>query len=99
MPQDWTGPLPDNWDEMPPIIRLKPRGGGVRRLHDAFGRCRRASCRSNWRSGPFSASSPARQRSSPKPTDRAARDGMQLPDELVDRIRYVFAAPGETDPA
>jgi hypothetical protein len=24
---------------------------------------------------------------------------MQLPDELVDRIRYVFAAPGETDPA
>ena len=22
-----------------------------------------------------------------------------LPDELVDRIRYVFVAPGETDPA
>ena len=30
---------------------------------------------------------------------RAARDGMQLPVELVDRIRYVFAAAGETDPA
>ena len=32
-------------------------------------------------------------------TDRAARDAMQLPAELVDRIRYVFAAPGDTDPA
>jgi hypothetical protein len=32
-------------------------------------------------------------------TDRAARDAMRLPEELVDRIRYVFAAPGETDPA
>jgi hypothetical protein len=30
---------------------------------------------------------------------RAARDSMRLPVELVDRIRYVFAAPGETDPA
>ena len=32
-------------------------------------------------------------------TGRAVRDAMQLPDELVDRIRYVFAAPGDTDPA
>jgi hypothetical protein len=24
---------------------------------------------------------------------------MRVPDELVDRIRYVFASPGETDPA
>jgi hypothetical protein len=31
--------------------------------------------------------------------NRAMRDGMQLPVELVDRIRYVFATPGETDPA
>jgi hypothetical protein len=30
---------------------------------------------------------------------RAARDSMKLPAELVDRIRHVFAAPGETDPA
>ena len=30
---------------------------------------------------------------------RAQRDGMRLPAELVDRIRYVFVAPGETDPA
>ena len=32
-------------------------------------------------------------------TDRASRDAMPLPRELVDRIRYVFATPGETDPA
>jgi hypothetical protein len=32
-------------------------------------------------------------------TGRAARDAMQLPAELVDRIRYVFTAPGDTDPA
>jgi hypothetical protein len=32
-------------------------------------------------------------------TDRAMRDAMRPPDELVDRIRYVFAAPGDTDPA
>jgi len=32
-------------------------------------------------------------------TGRAVRDAMKLPDELVDRIRYVFAAPGDTDPA
>ena len=32
-------------------------------------------------------------------TDRGARDAMKLPDEIVDRIRYVFATPGDTDPA
>jgi hypothetical protein len=32
-------------------------------------------------------------------TNRASRDAMPLPDELVDRIRYVFATPGATDPA
>jgi hypothetical protein len=31
--------------------------------------------------------------------ERAGRDAMQLPAELVDRIRYVFALPGDTDPA
>ena len=37
-PQDWTDPrFPDSWDDLPAGHPAQAQGGGVRRLHDAFG--------------------------------------------------------------
>jgi hypothetical protein len=98
-PQDWTDPgFPDNWDDLPPVIRLKPNAAAFAAyttlsvLSPRFLPVELAvrtilsqfACDSNV----FA-----------EATDRAMRDAMQPPDELVDRIRYVFAAPGDTDPA
>ena len=98
-PQDWTDPrFPDSWDDLPPVIRLKPKAAAFAAyttlsvLSPRFLPVELAvrtilsqfACDSNI----FA-----------EATDRAARDAMQLPAELVDRIRYVFAAPGDTDPA
>jgi hypothetical protein len=98
-PQDWTDPcFPDNWDELPPVIRLRPGAAAFAAyttlsvLSPRFLPVELAvrtilsqfACDSNvFAEG----------------TGRAARDAMRLPEELVDRIRYVFAAPGDTDPA
>lgn len=97
--QDWTDPcFPDNWDDLPPVIRLKPRAAAFAAyttlsvLSPRFLPVELAvrtilsqfACDSNV----FA-----------EATDRAMRDAMHPPDELVDRIRYVFAAPGDTDPA
>lgn len=97
-PEDHTGPWPDNWDEMPPITRLN-RGAAAFTAYTTLSVLSprflpvelavRTILSQFLPEGPVVAEA----------NTRAARDGMQLPIELVDRIRYVFAAPGETDPA
>jgi hypothetical protein len=97
-PQDRTDPWPDSWDEMPPITRLN-RGAAAFTAYTTLSVLSprflpvelavRTILSQFLPEGPVLAETDA----------RAARDGMQLPVELVDRVRYVFAAPGETDPA
>ena len=98
-PQDWTDPcFPDNWDDLPPVIRLRPKAA-------AFAAYTTLSVLSpRFLSVELAVRTILSQFASDsnvfaEATDRARRDAMQLPDELVDRIRYVFAAPGDTDPA
>ena len=98
-PHDWTDRcFPDKWDDLPAVIRLKPKAAAFAAyttlsvLSPRFLPVELAvrtilsqfACDGNV----FA-----------EATDRAARDAMPLPAELVDRIRYVFAAPGDTDPA
>lgn len=98
-PQDWAGPrFPDSWDELPAVIRLRPKAA-------SFAAYTTISVLSP-RFLPVELavrtilSQFACDRSVfTEATDRAARDAMTLPAELVDRIRYVFTASGETDPA
>ncbi len=98
-PQGWTDPhFPDSWEALPPVIRLNPRA-------TAFAAYTTLSVLSP-RFLPVELavrtilSQFACDRTIfAEAADRAARDAMQLPAELVDRIRYVFAAPGDTDPA
>jgi hypothetical protein len=98
-PQDWTdSQFPTSWDDLPPVIRLNPKA-------TAFAAYTTLSVLSP-RFLPVELavrtvlSQFACDNSILRDVDvRAARDGMLLPAELVDRIRYVFAALGETDPA
>jgi hypothetical protein len=97
-PQDWTGPWPDSWDELPPITRLN-RGAAAFTAYTTLSVLSprflpvelavRTILSQFLPEGPVLAETDT----------RATRDGMQLPVELVDRVRYVFAVPGETDPA
>lgn len=98
LPRDWTGTWPDTWDEIPPITRLNPDAAAftayttVSLLSPRFLPVEfavRTIISQFAGEGQVLAEAEA----------RAARDGMRLPVELVDRIRYVFATPGETDPA
>jgi hypothetical protein len=98
-PQDWPDPLfPDTWDDLPPIVRLNPRAAAFRAyttlsvLSPRFLPVELAvrTILSQFACDPMVFA---------EATGRAARDAMPLPAELVERIRYVFAAPGETDPA
>lgn len=99
VPEDWTDPLfPDRWDDLPAVIRINPRA-------NAFAAYTTLSVLSP-RFLPVELavrtilSQFAGDQDILKGTvDRAARDAMQLPADLVDRIRYVFATPGDTDPA
>jgi hypothetical protein len=97
-PQDWTDPLPDSWDEMPPITRLN-RGAAAFTAYTTLSvlspRFLPTELAVRTILGQFACDSAILAEADV----RATRDGMQLPAELVDRIRYVFAAPGETDPA
>jgi len=98
LPQDWTDKvLPDSWDDMPSITRLRPGAAAFAAyttLSVLSPRFLPIELAVRTILGQF-----AGDRSILAEADaRAARDGMQLPTELVDRIRYVFAAPGETDP-
>ncbi len=97
-PQDWTDPrFPDSWDDLPPVIRLNPQAA-------AFAAYTTLSVLSP-RFLPVELavrtilSQFATDRAIlAEAADRAQRDAMRLPAELVDRIRYVFATPGDTDP-
>ena len=97
-PQDWPGSWPDSWDELPPIIRLNQEAAAFTAyttLSVLSPRFLPVELAVRTILGQFSGDSPVLAEA----RARAVRDGMRLPDELVDRIRYVFAAPGETDPA
>jgi len=98
-PQDWfDGRFPDRWDELPAVIRLRPKAAAFAAyttlsvLSPRFLPVELAvrTILSQFACDPDLLA---------EATDRAGRDGMRLPDEIVDRIRYVFAAPGDTDPA
>ena len=97
-PQDWTGPWPETWSELPPVTRLNPDAAAfaayttLSALSPRFLQVEHAvrTILSQFHpEGPVFAEA----------TARASDDGMQIPKVLVDRIRYVFAAPGDTDPA
>jgi hypothetical protein len=97
-PQDWSGPFPDSWDDLPPVTRLHPGAA-------AFAAYTTLSALSpRFLPVELAVRTILSQFAGERPVlaeaqARAGRDGMTLPAELVDRIRYVFAAPGETDPA
>jgi hypothetical protein len=98
-PQDWTGPrFPDSWDDLPAVIRLRPKAAAFAayttlsvlspRFLPVELAVRTILSQYAWDRNIFT-----------EATDRAARDAMKLPAELVDRVRYVFTASGDTDPA
>lgn len=97
-PEDWTSEWPESWEELPPITRLS-RGAAAFAAYTTLSVLSprflpvelavRTILSQFLPEGAVLAEAEA----------RAARDGMKLPVELVDRIRYAFAAPGETDPA
>jgi hypothetical protein len=97
-PQDPTGSWPDTWAELPPLLRLNPRAA-------AFAAYTTLSVLSP-RFLPVElavrtilSQFVGEEKVQSETVTRAARDGMQLPAELADRVKYVFAAPGTTDPA
>jgi hypothetical protein len=98
-PEDWTDPrFPDSWDDLPPVIRLNSNAAAFAAyttlsvLSPRFLPVELAvrTILSQFASDTYILHEAA---------GRAQRDGMPLPAELVDRIRYVFATPGDTDPA
>ena len=98
-PQDWTDPLfPDSWDDLPPVTRLNPRAtafAAYTTLSVLSPRFLPVELAVRTILSQFACDRTILAEAA----NRAARDAMQLPAELVDRIRYVFAAPGDTDPA
>jgi hypothetical protein len=98
-PRDWTGPgFPDSWDELPAVIRLNPKAAAFAAyttLSLLSPRFLQVELAVRTILSQFSCDSKILA----EVTGRGARDAMKLPDELVDRIRYVFASPGDTDPA
>jgi hypothetical protein len=98
-PQDWTDPtFPDDWDQLPAVIRLRPRAAAFAAyttLSILSPRFLPVELAVRTILSQFAGDS----RVFAEATDRAGRDAMPLPPELVDRIRYVFAAPGDADPA
>jgi hypothetical protein len=98
-PEDWAGrPFPDSWADLPAVIRLEPKAAAFAAyttlsvLSPRFLPVELAvrTILSQFACDPVILG---------EANERAGRDAMRLPDEVVDRIRYVFAAPGETDPA
>jgi hypothetical protein len=98
MPRDWTDPLPDSWDEMPPITRLN-RGAAAFAAYTTLSALSPRFLPVELAVRTILSQFAGEGSVLAEAETRAARDGMQLPVELVDRIRYVFATPGETDPA
>jgi hypothetical protein len=99
IPQDWTDArFPDSWDDLPPVIRLNPQAtafAAYTTLSVLSPRFLPVELAVRTILSQFACD----QSILTEATGRAARDAMQLPAELVDRIRYVFAVPGDTDPA
>jgi hypothetical protein len=97
--QDWADPgFPDNWDDLPPVIRLRPKAAAFAAyttLSVLSPRFLPVELAVRTILSQFACDNSVFAEA----TDRAIRDEMRSPDELVDRIRYVFAAPGDTDPA
>jgi hypothetical protein len=97
-PQDWTDPqFPDTWDDLPPVIRLNPKAAAFTAyttLSVLSPRFLPVELAVRTILSQFACDKAIFSEA----TDRATRDAMQLPAELVDRIRYVFATPGDTDP-
>ena len=97
VPQDWTGSWPDNWAALPAITRLDPSA-------PAFAAYTTLSALSPRFLPVELAVRTILSQFAGDPTvlaetrARAAGDGMRVPPELVDRIRYVFVFPGQTDP-
>ncbi len=98
VPQDRTGAWPDSWDELPAITRLNPGAAAFASyttLSALSPRFLQVELAVRTIVSQFAGEPPVLAEA----RARAERDGMRLPAELVDRIRYVFVAPGETDPA
>jgi hypothetical protein len=98
-PEDWAGrPFPDSWADLPAVIRLEPKAAAFAAyttLSVLSPRFLPVELAVRTILSQFACDNSLLE----KVANRAARDAMELPAELVDRIRYVFAAPGETDPA
>ncbi|HTU72716.1 MAG TPA: SCO2522 family protein [Trebonia sp.] len=98
-PQQWTDPcFPDSWDDLPPVIGLKPKAAAFAAyttLSVLSPRFLPVELAVRTILSQFACDSYVFAEA----TGRAKRDAMQPPAELVDRIRYVFAAPGDTDPS
>jgi hypothetical protein len=98
-PQDWTHQsFPDEWDELPPVLRLRPQAAAFAAyttLSVLSPRFLPVELAVRTILSQFACDNSLLE----AVNKRAARDSMKLPAELVDRVRHVFAAPGETDPA
>jgi hypothetical protein len=98
-PRDWTDQAyPDSWDDLPPVTRLNPGAAAFAAyttLSVLSPRFLPVELAVRTILGQFACDAEIFAAAA----DRAGRDAMQLPAELVDRIRYVFALPGDTDPA
>jgi hypothetical protein len=98
-PQDWAdSQFPDSWDDLPPVIRINPKAtafAAYTTLSVLSPRFLPVELAVRTILSQFACD----QLVFAEASARAARDAMQLPAGLVDRIRYVFATPGDTDPA
>lgn len=98
IPRNWAGPWPSSWDELPPITQLNPKAAAFAAyttLSALSPRFLPIELAVRTILSQFAADSVVLA----AVQARASRDGMQLPDEFVNRIKYVFVAPGDTDPA
>lgn len=98
MPQDWAGAWPDSWDELPAITRLDQTAAAFAAYTTLSALSPRflpveLAVRTILSQFACDATVLAEAQA------RASREGMRLPIELVDRIRYVFVSPSQTDPA
>jgi hypothetical protein len=97
-PRSWVGPWPNSWDALPPITQLNAKAAAFAAyttLSALSPRFLPVELAVRTILSQFAAESVVLA----EVKARANRDGMQLPDEFVNRIKYVFMAPGDTDPA
>jgi hypothetical protein len=98
VPQDLSGSWPDSWDELPAITRLD-RGAAAFAAYTTLSalspRFLPVELAVRTILSQFAGDSTVLAEAQA----RATRDGMRLPAELADRVRYIFVTPGQTDPA